>query len=271
MDLGATVPLLSGVTMAFFENWSLKRPPFARFCVADTFFMGYSQREALARLHYMVESGQSCALLISHWGCGATTLLRHVAGSSGFGDMAVDVAMTNHHGKKGEDALRSLAVQLGAPDESALLWRNVLERTVASARQHVRTLWLIDDATPEAAQWAGRLTSENRWVTAVLTTGHEQTHEIAANIGACPLRIDLEPLSLQDTLNYVAHAITAAGGRSEIFSDSAVVRLHEVAEGRIAVIARLAELAMQTAAGQGLQRIGSDLVEVVQSEFVRAA
>ncbi|MEX0824846.1 MAG: hypothetical protein WD119_01700 [Pirellulaceae bacterium] len=257
--------------MPFFENWSLKRSPFARFSTADSFFSGGSQREALARLHYMVESGQGCALLISPWGCGATTLLRHVAGSSGFGDTAVDVVMTNHHGKKAEDVLRSLAVQLGALDHSAMLWRNVLERTIASARQQVRTLWLVDDATPEAAQWAGRLTSENRWVTAVLTTGRDNVSAIAGNLGACPLRIDLEPLSLQDTFNYIAQAIAAAGGQGEIFSDSAVVRLHEIAEGRIAVIARLAELAMQTAAGHDLQKISSDLVEVVQSEFVRAA
>lgn len=257
--------------MPFFEYWSLKRSPFARFHSADMFFSGCSQREALARLHYMVESGQSCALLISSWGCGATTLLRHVAGSSGFGDMAVDVVMTSQHGKKPDDALRSLAVQLGASDQSAMLWRNVLERTIASARQHVRTLWLVDDATPESAQWAARLTSENRWVTAILTTPREQLPAIAASVGACPLRIDLEPLTLQDTLNFIDHAITAVGGHGEIFSDSAIVRLHELAEGRIAVIARLAELAMQTAAGHRSQRISSDLVEAVQSEFVRAA
>lgn len=257
--------------MPFYEKWSLKRAPFSRFSAADAFFSGCSQREALARLHYMVESGQSCALLISSWGCGATTLLRHVAGSSGFGDTAVDVVMTNHQGKKADDAFRSLAVQLGASDRADRLWRNVLERTIASARQQVRTLWLVDDATPEAAQWARRLTSENRWVTAVITSEPESVGGIMGNLGACPLRIDLEPLSLQDTLNYINHAITAAGGHGEIFSDSAVVRMHELSEGRIAVVARLAELAMQTAAGHGLQKINSDLVEAVQSEFVRAA
>lgn len=265
------MPFRSGKTMPFYENWSMKYSPFARVDRAAHFFSGRPQREALARLHYLVDSGHSTGLLINDWGCGATRLLRHVAGSAGFGDTAVDVALTNGRLHRGDDVLRALAAQLGASESCPSPWQTVFDRTVASARQHVRTLWLIDDGTSEAAEWAGRLTSENPWVTAIVTASLDEAGPLVTALGACPLRIDLEPLDVSDTMDFLHEMLAAAGGSAEIFSDSAMIRLHELAEGRIAVIGQLAELAMQTAAHHGLHRIGSDLVEAIQGEFVRAA
>ncbi len=257
--------------MPFYENWSMKYSPFARLDRAAHFFSGRPQREALARLHYLVDSGHSTGLLINQGGCGATRLLRHVAGSAGFGDTAVDVAMTHGRLDRGDDVLAALALQLGASEACVSPWQAVLDRTIASARQQVRTLWLIDEGTSEAAAWAGRLTSENAWVTAIVTTSCAEAGPLATALGGCPLRIDLEPLDVSDTFDFVHEMLAAAGGSTEVFTDSAMIRLHELAEGRIAVIGQLAELAMQTAAQHGLPRVGSDLVEAIQGEFVRAA
>lgn len=257
--------------MSYHEYWSLRRAPFSSPDCVDAFFAGRPQREAIARLEYLIGSGQGSGLLISPTGCGRSTLLRRAATSSGFGDCAVDVALTHTSQHGSADALQSLAAQLGIREQATPLWRAVCDRVRAAGRQHVRTLWLIDDATTEVAEMAAALASESRAVTVVAVTQPRRAAALAVAFGACPLRLDLEPLELQDTVAYVNHALAVAGAPQAIFSDSAIVRLHELGEGRIAVIARLAELALLAGAAHQVGEIQAELVEAIQDELIRAA
>ncbi len=256
--------------MSYHSFWSLRSVPFGASELGQLYFAAKPQREAFARLHYLVGNGHPTGLLIGEAGCGRTALLKQIASSRGFGDIAVDVALTACGQQSKEESLQSLAMQIGASPIGSL-WRSISERVLASARQKVRTLWLIDDASSEIARLGGSLVSENRWMTVIAVSPPEPSRFIATQLGACPLRIDVTPFSLTDTMQFVRHRLSEAGATRSIFSDSALVRLHELADGRVGILCQLAELAMTTAAAHGAQEIGADLIEAVQDEFVRAA
>jgi type II secretory pathway predicted ATPase ExeA len=80
--------------MNFHQHWSLLRSPFSAVTTQDAFFSGNPQREAIARMDYMIQSGSRSALMLSHRGCGVTTLLKRLAGTSGFGGSAIQPVMT---------------------------------------------------------------------------------------------------------------------------------------------------------------------------------
>ncbi|QEG38532.1 hypothetical protein [Roseimaritima ulvae] len=258
------------VTMSYHSFWSLRSAPFGAGELGQQFFAAKPQREAFARLHYMVENGHSTGLLIGPLGCGRSALLKQIASSRGFGDTAVDVALTACGQRNTDETLRSLATQLGASPVGEL-WRAISERVLASARQKVRTLWLIDDTTSEIVRLAAALVSESRWVTVIAVTPAEQAISLANHLGLCPLRIDLTPFSLADTMQFVRYRLSEAQASEPIFSDSALVRLHELGDGCVGVIEHLAELSMSAAAAHGVREIGAHLIEAVQEEFVRAA
>ncbi|WP_153557959.1 hypothetical protein [Roseimaritima sediminicola] len=256
--------------MSYHSFWSLRSVPFGASELGQQFFAARPQREAFARLHYVVENGHAAGLLFGAMGSGRTVLLKQVASSRGFGDTAVEVALTGCGQRGSEPVLRSLATQLGA-SPAGDLWRAISERVLASARQKVRTLWLIDDATTEVARLAASLVSDCRWMTVIAATEPERARSVAAELGLCPLRIDLPPFALSDTMQFIRHRLNEAQAREPIFSDSALVRLHELGDGSVGVISHLAELAMSAAASHGVREIGAQLIEAVQEEFVRAA
>lgn len=257
--------------MSHYAYWSLQKLPFGRPELADDFFAGRPQREALARLHYLICGGRSSGLLIAPAGAGRTTLLGRVAVSAGFGDCAVDMVRTGARHRSRDELLVQLAVRLGTNPLRGDLFRQVSERIEASARQSVRTVWLLDDATPLAADLAGALADECSWFTAVIGCSPQDALELAAALGGCPLRIDLDAFDLSDTAAFVRHSLAQAGGREDIFRDTAMVRLHELAEGCVATISRLAELALLAGAAQQAREITAELVEAVQFEVIQQA
>lgn len=261
--------------MSHYAYWSLQKLPFGRPELADDFFAGRPQREALARLNYLISGGRSSGLLITPSGAGRTTLLNRIAVSAGFGDTAVDMVRTGARNRSAEELLVHLALRLGVsqlgPGRLGDVYRQVSERIAASARQSVRTVWLLDDATPLAAETAGALAAETPWFTAVVGCSPHDALQLAAAVGGCPLRIDLEAFDLSDTAAYIRHSIAQAGGREALFKDAAIVRLHELSEGRVATIARLADLALLAGAGEQAHQVTPELVEAVQYEVMPAA
>ncbi len=256
--------------MDYLKYWSLFSPPFGRHA-AQRFFAASSQREAMARLHTLVAGGLSSGVLLSPRGCGMTTLLSHVAGSSGLGNCAVEMLMTRGDQADREQVWSDLADALRLGYRSADLPEQIASVIEAGSRQSVRTVWLIDRAGQSAAAVARELLDRDRQFSIVMGIEPQSGHQLAISLGICPLRIELPPWSLHDTIDFVRSAMHTAGGTPDVFTDAAVVRLHEIGEGRVGVIASVAELVLVVAATHQATTIGPDIVEAVQEELVRAA
>lgn len=256
--------------MDYLNYWSLFAPPFGRHA-ARRFFAASVQREAVARLHTLVAGRLTSGVLLSPSGCGMTTLLRHVADSSGFGDCAVEMLMTRGDQNDRGQVWRDLADAMRLGYRSADLAGQIESVIDAGSRQSVRTVWLIDQAGPKATAVARQLLDRDREFSVVMGTDPQAANRLAISLGYCPLRIELPAWPLSDTIDFIHDALRTAGATRDVFSDPAIVRLHEIGEGRVGIIASIAELALVIAASQHLGPIGPEVVEAVQEELIRAA
>ncbi|MEM9645572.1 MAG: hypothetical protein AAF989_11325, partial [Planctomycetota bacterium] len=238
------------------------------------FFAGTPQREAIARLHYLVAGGLDAGVMISETGCGLTTLLQHVSQSTGFGDTAIQTILTRGKVQTAEEVWTQLANQLRLPSQQNAS-SAVIHQCRALSRQLVRPVWFMDDCTETSASVARTLIESDAQLTVVLGTSIETAREACLQIGQCPLRIDLPPLSLEDSIRFTDWSLRLVrlpeSKPPAYFTDTALVRLHELSEGRMGWIGRIAELSLMIAAAHQMRHVDVDLLESVQGELVRAA
>lgn len=266
--------------MDYWKHWSLFSPPFtseARRGIEPAFYCGTPQREAIARLHYLIGSNLSCGLMIAESGCGLTTLLGHVSRSTGIGDTAVETVLTSGQVASENDAWEQLAAAMRVRLSGNGVANDVLTQAELLCRQDVRLVWLVDGCDSSTARVARKLMDSRFSMTAVLAAHSEHARQVCVEVGQCPLRMELTPLSLEETSQYVnwclqnVRAASAVAGQEAIFTDTALVRLHELSEGRIGWIGRIAELGLMIGAAHQMQHVDVDLLESVQAELVRAA
>ncbi len=257
--------------MNYLNYWSLHRSPFGPVSTHDGFYSGTPQRESIARVDYLVRSNGRTGILLSQRGCGSSTLLRQLAGSSGIGGSAVQPVVTSGGVKTSSNAMKRLAVAMSVDPFGDDLEQRLVQTIRSLGRCQVKTLWLVDRCDQATAQAVARLIDLTPSLAVVMSTSAEAASELRDALDYCPLRLDLEPFRLEDTLGYVRHAVAAAGAANQLFDDSALVRLHELCDGRVAMIAMLADLALLAAAHAGAKRIAADYVESVQQEVIRAA
>ncbi|TWU65779.1 MULTISPECIES: hypothetical protein [Crateriforma] len=262
--------------MDYLKHWSLHSNPFGR-CAEVGFFAGTPQREVIARFHCLVSGAMVGGLLMAEDGCGQTSLLRHLSQSTGFGDTAVQMIMTAGQVDSPDVPWQRIAHQLRLQTTPSKVPGKVIDQIRSLGRQGVRTVWMIDDCDRQTAEVAGELIRRESDLTIVLGVNGESARDCCLALGQVPLRMELPPFSLEDSCRYVRWAMESvvAGGRASEhslpFTDTALVRLHELGEGRIGWIGRVAELALMIGSAHQLQKIDVALLESVQSELVRAA
>jgi len=262
--------------MSYLSHWGLENSPFRR-GDHSRFFAGSSQREAIARLNYLIGGGLSCGLLLSYPSCGLTSILRHVSRSAGFGNTAVEMVLTSGDQDSASAVWTDLARALRVRPDPTSAPSRISDLIAVASRQGVRTIWLQDRSQTFAAQVARQLIDQHHAMTVVMGAGPDQAKELSVALGHCPLRIELCPLSVDEAAQYVSESLAASrrvvvpASRKQVFTDSALIRLHELSEGRIGQINDLCELSLMVAAANNFSQIDARLLESVCEETVRAA
>lgn len=256
--------------MDYLRHWSLRRKPFL-FSASDDFFAAAPQREALAGINYLIGSSAQLALLSCQRSNGLTWLLSHAANMRGFGDHAVELVRTECPFADRRRILGCFADRLGFEVSD-----DKVEQRISGTIEHLgdrgmELIWLLDRCHVEVARLASALCDRHPNLSLVLGIADDQIRRTETALGRSGIQIELAPLSLDDTFQYAAYCIRRAGGDSAIFSDQALVRLHELSGGVIGVIAPHAELAVALAARQRLDRILPGTVEQAARRCVRAA
>ena len=141
----------------------------------------------------------------------------------------------------------------------------------ATARQGIETIWLIDGCATAAAAVAQDLILSHNNFSVVIGTTQENLERQASQFGRNAMQIELAPLSLEDTFEYVNYCLQHAGCTRQLYCDNAAVRLHEVTGGAIAELSAVAESSLALAASHRLDQVTPAVVEAIDQQFARRA
>jgi len=261
----------------YHEHWGLSESPFDLHQNPRWFYPNAVHEEALARLHYLLESRRRLGLLLGEPGCGKSFVLRVFAHQ--LRSTRAQVATISLWGMEPDELLERIALAWGldpTPGSScSRLWRQLNDRLVEHRLQRLASVVLLDDAdhAPPATQLQVERLAQcdplgDGGVTIVLAAQREQTKRISHRLLELgDLRIDIDHWSLADTQGYVAHVLRQAGRNGPAFEAAALNRLHELAGGVPRQINQLGELALVAGAGQRLDLVDLHTIETISDEL----
>ena len=234
------------IPMDYLKYWSLFDRPFQH-PATDRRYCGASEREVITSIHRLAAEDQA----------------------------ALPVAEPRH---EVGDVLHRLAIALGLVAETSAqppperIQQRITTALEASRRQSIKLIWLIDDCTLPAARVAGTLAGQGSEFAAIAVSGHQGSDQLGRLLSrtataVVPLQMKLNPLTFQETIEYVRTSLKQVGGRCDTWSDSAIIRLYELGRGKLKAMSRLAEASMRLAAQHGMESVGQAMVDGAIAEF----
>ena len=260
------------------DYFGLHEKPFAKTPDPRFLFMSSGHEEALARLEYAVEE-REIALLTGEVGCGKTTISRALMDRCGsqyrfvliFNPRmsALEFLRTVAHG---------LDIDQPARSKDDLL-RQITETLYELYRQHICPVLVIDEAQTisdlEVFDEIRLLTNyqmDEHNLISVLIMGQPELRSLLKYQPLEPLRqrislhFHLNPLSLEETMEYLDFRLSAAGGAPGLFTPDAVQAIHELSGGVPRKINSIATNALLVAYGVDAAVIDAAIIQEVSDE-----
>jgi general secretion pathway protein A len=254
----------------YLNHWQLERSPFAVNPGLEQCYPSPALTEAFARIEYLVTQRRRVGALLGERGLGKSTVLAQA--DAQLARRGFQVARVDAIGISPRELLWQATTQLGtAPrgdDDLPKLWRRLSDRLAENRWQNMATVLLVDDAGqagPDLAQQLARLARlesdpDARWTLILAAESKELERWPDTLLHAVDLRIDLYPWGENDTIDYVQHSLVNAGCLAPIFTDEALVTLHELTRGIPRFIARLADFSLLAAGSVGADQVDAETV-----------
>jgi type II secretory pathway predicted ATPase ExeA len=254
--------------------WGIRESPFGMQQRDRFFFASPTHDEALARLGFLVDSGQSLGILAGYEGTGRSLVLEMFAR-----DMRRQghcVCSINLVGLDQHEFLWTLAAGLGcnprAHDEGFPLARRIRDRLRADVLTDRMTILILDDAeqaSHEVLTQILRLLKTHPYnLTLILAIESSRMARLGTDLlQLSQLRIRLEPWNHEDICQYLQTGLAYVGCQRSIFEESATERLAELTDGIPRWVSQLAELALLAAASQQRQCVDGRIIEEVYQQL----
>jgi general secretion pathway protein A len=264
--------------------WRLERPAFRSQAPAEFFFAAHSQQAALLKLQYLVEERQGIAVLTGQAGAGKTFLLE--AFRSQLPDSAGPIVDVLFPQLTSEELLGYLAAKLNdnfaEPDRAGDRLDRVLRRLESQlarwAQQGKHPLIVIDDAQliedqhvfHALQQLLNYRRTDGPEFSIVLCGQPELVGQIrhhAALYERLAFVCAVQPLSEEETGEYIRYRLRAAGGDESIFDAASLHSIHHLSHGLPRRINRLCDFALLVGYADQLERISPTEIEAVAAEL----
>ena len=270
--------------------WQLERRPFEVGVDTSVYYPAESHQASLLKLRYTIENARGAALLAGGPGLGKTLLVKLL-----WQQLSEQFAPLVHlvfPQMPTADLLAYLAAELpgrttdGAAEASPKSIESsvrAIERCLLeNAAQGRHAVIAIDEAhlleggrTLEALRLLLNFESDGRPAATLLFVGQPTLLPVLARMPQLEawlaVKCLLRPLTLEETMGYVQHRLSAAGAQRTIFEPAAVELLQEVAEGVPRRINRLCDLALLLGFAEEHATIGPAQIEAVSQELAVAA
>jgi general secretion pathway protein A len=263
------------------QYWQFSQKPFQNDLDPNFLYFSEKHEEALVRMLYTVSEKKGLMLLVGDRGLGKTFITRI---------FFAELARRRYNGAFAsmvEDSpaalLRQWLYALGqAPRRNDLLSliSELKEFAAAGAAGGRETVLVIDDAEhirkSETLDMLRNLLALDRrgqrLFTIYLVGGKVVVGRLEAHSGlldSVDLVYIMKSFSQEETRNYIVHRLHLVGGGAEIFSPDAVRLIHSLSGGVPKVINNLADMALFTAAGRGVDRIDANIVMAAKTEVLQ--
>lgn len=259
------------------SSWTWNEAPFSTKLDARRFFPGTTQEEALSRMHFLVDNRRRLGVLTGPAGCGKSMILEVCAKQ--LQQQNRQVCLQSLMGVQADEFLWRLAAGLGTnpnlESTTLQLWRRVDDQIKASRYQRMGSVLMFDDveeAEPDVLTLLGRLAqadpSDDSRLTLILGCEQSRSHLLGSRLQElCDLRVELEPWTEEETVEFLRNSLTASACDPNLFSDSSDRRLHELSGGVPRRVQQLAQLSLVAAAAQDVETIDVEMVEAVYEEL----
>lgn len=261
------------------EFYGFTEKPFSKTPDPRYLYLSRGHREALARLKYVLEE-REMALLTGEIGCGKTTLSRALMDSMGDGYRFCFVLNPR---LSPFEFLRYVARSLFSDVPASSKEDLLQEMTDSLYRMHCEgttPVLVIDEAQlvpdRELFDEIRLLTNfqlDDRNLISVILMGQPELRTLLAAPQHEPFRqriaisYHLQPLSLEETQEYLDFRMEVAGGSPGLFTPDAVLRIFELSGGVPRMINLIATNALLEGFGRGASLLDAELVEALRDEL----
>jgi general secretion pathway protein A len=267
------------------EYWKLSGRPFENRIDEACYYPAETHQAAVLKLRYAIENRRAAAMLCGPGGVGKTQLIDIIASQLGeefdpvcrivFPIMDSEQLVryvADQVDESGSESVREMSRDLGRLER--FLKRNldtgkhavlfVDEAHLLERNDSLETLRLLlnlaaDQANGEAA-WTLVLVGQPTLLSQV-----ERYHALDERLSVKCL---VNRFALDETTAYIQHRLQQVGGQADlIFEESAVERLHNLAEGIPRRINRLCDLAMMVAYAEDREAVTDEVVDSVHGDL----
>jgi type II secretory pathway predicted ATPase ExeA len=250
-------------------HFGLRRRPFPATPDVGCYYPATSHEAALARLLRGLADGEGFLLVTGVAGAGKTLLCHNLLDRLPSG--ASTAFLTNSHFRDRAGLLQAVLFDLSLPYEGRSeqeLRLSLTEHLLSNLAHNRSTILLVDEAQHLSADLLEELrllgNVESRTGKALQTillgqpslAGQVQAPELAALRQRLAVRLELEPLPVQEAADYLVHHLRAAGGRPEaVVSDEALEVLARGTCGVPRLLNQAASHALSLAAEAGASQV----------------
>jgi len=254
-------------------RFGLRHRPFPATPDSGCYYPATSHEHALAHLHRALEEDEGFALLTAAPGMGKTLLCHCLL--ERLGPNVTSAFLTNSHCANNAALLQAILYDLSLPyegSEQALRLR-LMDFLLTNFTAGKRAVFLVDEAqhlTPEVLEelrLLGNLESGQGKAFQVILAGQLailetlERPELAAINQRVVARPRLEPLGVDEAVDYILHHLRLAGGRpEEIITEDAFPLLARGARGIPRLLNRTVHQALQVAHAADINVVDAEVV-----------
>jgi general secretion pathway protein A len=266
------------------DYFNLREPPFSIAPDPAYLFLSARHQEALGHLLYGTGQYGGFVQLTGEVGTGKTTVVRTLLAHK---LQDVDVAMIHNPRQSEHEFVASICDELRAryPQQATLkaLIDALNAHLLKAHAEGRRTVLIIDEAQNlepgvlEQVRLLTNLETDKEKLLRILLVGQPELIELLARPDLRQLasritaRYHLLPFTPEETRDYIMHRLRVAGGSPDLFSATAIARVHQLARGVPRQINIICDRAMLGAYSEGQRQVTPQIVNRAAEEALGGA
>ncbi|UCD78751.1 MAG: AAA family ATPase [Desulfobacterales bacterium] len=262
-------------TMLYLYHYGLKEKPFQDTANPKYLWLGKRQLQAFAILEHGVQTKKGITLLTGDVGTGKTILLNYLAETY---KNQVLISRINNPDLDIPDFLNSLSdsLRLGASFEDKV---SFLSQLILAGSNKKMILVIIDEAHLLASNLLEELSlllkikKNNERMVNIILAGQETSFgslnekDLAEINQEAPLRCHLQPLTREESDQYIHHRFRVAGASRNLFSVTALGKIYLFSGGIPRVINNICDHALLIGYSKNLEIINSAVIQECSQDF----